>query len=63
MTKILIPTLEEHAYHLGWLSYFNKMPDLIVKNPYNTEVEMGLYECWEDGWTSAEIVAESFANV
>jgi len=61
--EILIPTLEEHAYHLGWISYFNKSPHVVIRNPYLGESEKELNKCWEDGWKSAEIVAKSIADL
>jgi len=62
MSKKLVPiepTSEERAYHLGWMACFDKNS---VGNPYNSETEVNLYENWEDGNKSAQIVMESMAN-
>jgi len=59
MPDVFIPSQIEHAYHLGWLSYFDDPKRKGLLNPYNGE----LAECWEDGWKAAEIVAESIADV
>jgi len=54
------PTPKESAYHLGWTSYF---ADGVNENPYDLENEVDLYEKWEEGWLSAEIITESMTNV
>ena len=59
MADILIPSQIEHAYHLGWVSYFDDPTGTGLLNPYKGE----LAECWEDGWQTAEIIAASIAVV
>jgi len=66
MTKIQTPTPEEHAYHLGWIAYFDeaagKPP---TENPFyhgDDEEENQLYDKWNAGWLTAQVVATSLAD-
>ena len=52
--RILEPTAEEHAYHLGWECFHHDRQ--LGCNPYNADDEIKLYECWIDGWSSALLV-------
>lgn len=64
MTKTLTPTPEEHAYHLGWTTFFNeKYTGEIADNPYDVGTEKTLYDKWTEGWNSAAAVATSMTDV
>lgn len=51
--KIIEPTPEEHAYHLGWQAYQNDLG--INANPYDAEDETVLYEEYTRGWSNAQL--------
>jgi len=51
--KLLEPTPEERAYHIGWQHY---QQDLGINvNPYDIDDEVILYEEFERGWINAQI--------
>lgn len=51
--KIIEPTPEEHAYHLGWQAYHNDMS--VGTNPYDPDDETMLYEEYTRGWSNAQL--------
>lgn len=50
--ETLTPTPEEHAYHLGWKTYFAGQS--VATNPYSMDDEIALYEQFDNGWSSAQ---------
>jgi hypothetical protein len=66
MTKIQTPTPEEHAYHLGWTAYFNEKYDgVLMENPFlhdDNEENNILYDKWNAGWLTAQVVATSMED-
>lgn len=61
MFTFLEPTPEERAYSLGWHAFFDLTTE--ASNPYDSKLEMELFEKWEEGRRSAEITNESIPNV
>jgi len=59
--NLIEATPEERAYHRGWLSFFDK--DANTENPYDSKVEVKLFEKWKEGRTNAQIVNKSIPNV
>jgi len=61
MTKIIKPLPEEHAYHIGWQSYFSIGTG--AENPYSEETEKSLYDKWVEGQRTAKTVEGSLQDL
>ncbi len=54
MTDIQEPLPEEHAYHLGWSSYFDIGEG--AENPYDEKTDKSLFDRWVRGQETAKSV-------